>query len=123
MKIVPISILRSPAFLLALASAMVFSIAGIAHAQYGDSGSAGQSSTGQDVTGQREAPRPSEKDKYGIPQEPMDTGYVDQKKRVERASDPASPSKDTHVPEFSRDKEGRPIKDPMYEQGGPIGPN
>jgi hypothetical protein len=105
---------------------MVFCIAGIAHAQYGNSDSAaGQSSTGQGATGQREAPRPSEKDKYGIPkeQEHMDTGYVDQKKRVERASDPASPSKDTHVPEFTRDKEGRPIKDPKDEQGGPIGPN
>lgn len=121
MNTVPISILRSPASLLVLASAMVFSVAGIAHAQYGDSGSAGQSSTDQGAAGQREAPRPSEKDKYDIPK--MDSGYVDQKKRVERASDPASPSKDTHVPEFSRDKEGRPIKDPMYEQGGPIGPN
>jgi hypothetical protein len=48
---------------------------------------------------------------------------VDQQKRVERYKDAASPSKDTHVPDFPVDKEGRPKKDPKYEQGGPIGPN
>lgn len=53
----------------------------------------------------------------------MDTGYVDQKKRDERNKDAASPSSDTHVPDFQKDKEGRPMKDPKYEQGGPIGPN
>jgi hypothetical protein len=56
-------------------------------------------------------------------QKEMDTGYVDQQKRVERNKDGASPSKDTHVPDFKKDKEGRPMKDPKYEQGGPIGPN
>jgi hypothetical protein len=53
----------------------------------------------------------------------MDTGYVDQKKRDERNKDAASPSSDTHVPDFPKDKEGKPMKDPRYEQGGPIGPN
>jgi hypothetical protein len=56
-------------------------------------------------------------------QKEMDTGYVDQKKRDERSKDAASPSSDTHVPDFQKDKEGRPMKDPKYEQGGPIGPN
>jgi hypothetical protein len=56
-------------------------------------------------------------------QKEMDTGYVDQQKRVERNKDGASPSSDTHVPDFKKDKEGRPMKDPKYEQGGPIGPN
>jgi uncharacterized low-complexity protein len=56
-------------------------------------------------------------------QKEMDTGYVDQKKRDERNKDAASPSSDTHVPDFQKDKEGRPMKDPKYEQGGPIGPN
>ncbi len=120
MNIFSISTVPSPASLLVLASAMVFCVAGVAHAQSGDT-----SSTGQSATGQRDALPPSEKDKYGMPKEQkqMDTGYVDQKKRVERNTDPASPSKDSHVPEFQRDKEGRPMKDPKYEQGGPIGPN
>ncbi len=66
------------------------------------------------------------KDKYyGMPKEKeeMDTGYADQKKRSERATDPRSPSPDPHVSDFPRDKKGRPMKDLKEEQGGPIGPN
>jgi hypothetical protein len=66
------------------------------------------------------------KDKYyGMPKEKeeMDTGYVDQKKRSERATDARSPSPDPHVPDFPKDKQGRPMKDLKDEQGGPIGPN
>lgn len=67
-----------------------------------------------------------QKDKYyGMPKdkEEMDMGYVDQKKRVERGSDARSPSPDSHVPDFPKDKKGRPMKDLKEEQGGPIGPN
>jgi hypothetical protein len=53
----------------------------------------------------------------------MDQGQVDQRKRVERGADPKSPSPDSHVPDFPRDKEGKPMKDLKDEQGGPIGPN
>lgn len=103
---------NSLAIALALGVTLGIGTAGVTHAQYGtseQSGATGQSgSTSQSgSTGSKE----------------VDTGYVDQKKRVERGQDPASPSKDPHVPEFSRDKEGKPIKDPKYEQGGPIGPN
>jgi hypothetical protein len=68
----------------------------------------------------------SQKDKYyGMPKdkEEKDMGYVDQKKRVERGSDARSPSPDSHVPDFPKDKKGRPMKDLKEEQGGPIGPN
>jgi hypothetical protein len=106
--------LFSTSSFLALASIAVFSVAGIAQAQYGGSkpgpaNSAGQSSsTGSSSTDSSSG---------------MDTGYVDQEKRVERNKDAASPSKDSHVPDFPVDKEGRPKKDPRYEQGGAIGPN
>lgn len=124
MKLSSKSANRPLALALVIGSALSFSVVGVTHAQYGTSEpgtSAGQGGS----TGQREAAPPSGTDKYGMPKEQqhMDTGYVDQKKRVERNKDPASPSKDPHVPEFQRDKEGRPMKDPMYEQGGPIGPN
>ncbi len=67
-----------------------------------------------------------QKDKYyGMPKEKeeMDTGYVDQKKKAERATDPRSPSPDPHVPDFPKDKAGKPMKDLKDEQGGSIGPN
>ena len=113
MKHSSISANRSLALALALGATLGIGMAGVAHAQYGTSEQSG--STGQSSSAGKSDPTTSK--------EGMDTGYVDQKKRVERGQDPASPSKDAHVPEFPRDKEGKPIKDPKYEQGGPIGPN
>ena len=113
MKHSSISANRSLALALALGATLGIGMAGVAHAQYGTSEQSG--STGQSSSAGKSDPTTSK--------EGMDTGYVDQKKRVERSQDPASPSKDAHVPEFPRDKDGKPIKDPKYEQGGPIGPN
>jgi hypothetical protein len=76
--------------------------------------------------GKEGAAKRGQKDKYyGMPKEKeeLDMGYADQKKRVERAQDPRSPSPDPHVSDFPRDKKGRPMKDLKEEQGGPIGPN
>jgi hypothetical protein len=114
----------------------VFSVAGIAQAQYdgntsGQGSSAGQS--GSSGSGSSDSNRAYGQDNsqptsggtappYGA-EGGVDTGYVDQQKRVERNKDAASPSKDTHVPDFTVEIEGRPKKDPKYEQGGPIGPN
>jgi hypothetical protein len=117
---------RLMASALALASAAIFGMAGIAHAQYGDSSgqgsSAGQSggSAGQSGSAGK---TPSESESLKEGRGGMDQGQVDQRKRVERGADPKSPSPDTHVPDFPRDKEGRPMKDLKEEQGGPIGPN
>lgn len=123
--------LFSTSSFLALASTAIFSVAGIAQAQYGGStsgqgSSAGQSgSTGSSSTGSSGASGQgnSQSTKGGTAGDGMDTGYVDQQKRMERSQDAGSPSKDSHVPDFPVDKEGRPKKDPRYEQGGPIGPN
>jgi hypothetical protein len=130
MKLLSMSIRQSLATTLALAGAAVFSVAGVAHAQYGDNTSSQGSSAGQSgYTGQSAGQGSSQKTPgggpfpYDILEEPLETGYVDQQKREERAKDPASPSKDSHVPDFPVDKEGKPLKDPKYEQGGPIGPN
>jgi hypothetical protein len=117
----------SMASAVALVSAAIFGMAGIAHAQYGDSssgqgGSAGQSGSSAGQSGSAgKTPTESESLKEG--KAGMDQGQVDQRKRVERGADPKSPSPDTHVPDFPRDKEGRPMKDLKEEQGGPIGPN
>ena len=131
---------RSMASALALVSAAIFGIAGIAQAQYGDSssgqgssagqqgsssgqqgGSAGQSSsTGQSGSAGK---TPSESESLKEGRAGMDQGQVDQQKRNERNKDAASPSRESHVPDFPRDKEGRPMKDLKQEQGGPIGPN
>jgi hypothetical protein len=139
--------MRSSASALVLAGTVLLGISGIANAQYG--GTAGQTKenpadysdkkdpvegrTGEGYGGDKdkkgkgaESKKGDQKDKnYGTSKdkEEMDSGYVDQKKRDERSKDGASPSSDTHVPEFKRDKEGRPMKDPKYEQGGSIGPN
>lgn len=120
MKFFHMSAARSLAPALFLTSTIIFSAAGVAQAQYGgsDQGSSAGASSEQGSSTQ-----PSSKDPQDAAKEKMDTGYIDQKKRVERAKDAASPSKDTHVPEFPRDKEGRPIADPSKEQGGSIGPN
>lgn len=120
MKFSSISANRSLVLALIVGGTLGFGVAGVTHAQYDTSG---QGSSAGASNGQGSSTQPSRKDPYSVTKEKMDTGYVDQKKKGERATDPASPSKDTHVPEFSLDKEGKPIKDPMYEQGGPIGPN
>src|SRR5687768_7595 len=130
MKLLSMSVKQSLATTLALAGAAVFSVAGVAYAQYGDNTSGQGSSAGQSgYTGQSAGQGSSQKPQGGGPApydtlgDPVDTGYVDQQKRDERAKDPASPSRDPHVPDFPVDKEGKPLKDPKYEQGGPIGPN
>jgi hypothetical protein len=123
MKSSSTSINRGLASILALTGAVVFSIAGVAYAQYGGGASSGQgSSGGQSGQGSQKGPTGGPAP-YDTLEEPMDSGYVDQEKRVDRAKDPRSPSPEGHVPNFPVDKEGRPIKDPKYEQGGPIGPN
>ncbi|WP_244859749.1 hypothetical protein [Nitrosospira sp. NRS527] len=111
---------------LTLASAAIFSVAGIAQAQYGGSTSGQGSSAGQSgSTGSSSASGQgkSRSTQGGTTNDGMDMGYVDQQKREERSKDAGSPSKDTHVPDFPVDKEGKPKKDPKYEQGGSIGPN
>lgn len=130
------SLNRSLASILALASTAIFSMAGVAYAQYTDNTSGQGSSAGQSGStsgGQKEPsmgatragePSPSgEPFPYDILEDPMQQGYVDQEKRSERNKDPRSPSPEDHVPEFPVDEQGRPLKDPMYQQGGPIGPN
>jgi hypothetical protein len=118
---------RLTASALALASAAIFGMAGIAHAQYGDSSSgqgstAGQSGSSAGQSGSAgKTPTESESLKEG--KAGMDQGQVDQQKRNERNKDAASPSRESHVPDFPRDKEGKPMKDLKDEQGGPIGPN
>lgn len=132
------SINRSLASILALASTAIFSMAGVAYAQYTDNTSGQGSSAGQSGStsgGQKEpsmgatrAGEPSRGESgepfaYDILEEPLQQGYVDQEKRFERNEDPRSPSPENHVPPFPVDEQGRPLKDPKYEQGGPIGPN
>ena len=111
----------------ALVSAAIFGMAGIAHAQYGDSSSGQGSSAGQSGSSAGQSgskgKTPSESESLKEGKAGMDQGQVDQRKRVERAADPKSPSPDAHVPDFPRDKEGKPMKDLKEEQGGPIGPN
>ncbi|SHL39795.1 hypothetical protein SAMN05216428_102269 [Nitrosospira sp. Nsp11] len=131
--------LFSTSSFLALASTAVFSVAGIAQAQYGGSTSGQGSSAGQSGSTSSSSTDSSSASGQGNSQPTsggtakpydatgatggVDTGYVDQQKRDERNRDAASPSKDSHVPDFPVDKEGKPKKDPKYEQGGPIGPN
>ena len=125
---------RSMASALALVSAAIFGIAGIAQAQYGDSSSGQGSSAGQQgsSSGQQSGSggqsgsagkTPSERESLQEGRAGMDQGQVDQQKRNERNKDAASPSRESHVPDFPRDKEGRPMKDLKQEQGGPIGAN
>lgn len=148
MKFSSISTVRSSASALVLAATVFLGISGIANAQSG--GAAGQgkenpadysdkkdpiegrtgegysgSDKGKDgkASGAKKGSQGGKQYETSKDQREMDTGYVDQKKRDERNKDAASPSSDTHVPDFPRDKEGRPMKDPKYEQGGPIGPN
>ena len=112
---------RSLEFTAVMASVAIFSVTGVAYAQYGGTAS-GQSGTTGTAAGTSQQPG---QDPYphDILEEPMDSGYVDQEKRVDRSKDAASPSPETHVPKYPVDKEGRPIKDPEHMQGGPIGPN
>ncbi len=150
MKFSSISTVRSSASALVLAGTVFLGVSGIAHAQGGDASGQGgynkenpadytdkkdpiQGRTGEPYPekgasekGKEGAAKRNPKDKYyGMPKEKeeMDTGYVDQKKRSERAKDARSPSPDAHVPDFPKDKQGRPMKDLKEEQGGPIGPN
>lgn len=137
MKFFHMSIARSLAPALFLTSTVMLSAAGVAHAQYDTSGQRGSSAQGNSAgsssgqggssgtsRGQDRYPQPSDGGgPYGIVKDDMDMGYVDQKKRDERNRDSASPSKDTHVPNFPVDKQGRPLKDLSKEQGGSIGPN
>jgi hypothetical protein len=130
MKFVHMSMVRSLTPVLFVTSTMLFSLSNVAHAQYDASGqgssASGSSSQGTSAgtpNGQNAPTSPSRKDPYDVTKEKMDTGYVDQKKRDERNKDGASPSQDPHVPEFRKDKEGKPMADPSKEQGGPIGPN
>jgi hypothetical protein len=118
---------RLTASALALASAAIFGMAGIAHAQYGDSSSGQGSTAGQSGSSAGQSgsagKTPSESESLKEGKAGMDQGQVDQQKRNERNKDAASPSRDSHVPDFPRDKEGKPMKDLKDEQGGPIGPN
>ena len=140
MKFSSISVMRSSASALILASTVFFGASGIAQAQgkakenpadFSDKKDPIQGHTGEykgssTEKGTEGSMKKGQKDKYyGMPKEKeeMDTGYVDQKKRVERAADPRSPSPDPHVPDFPKDSKGKPMKDPKDEQGGPIGPN
>lgn len=103
--------LFSTSSFLALASMAIFSIAGVAQAQYGGSKPGPANSAGQSgSTGSSGA--------SGQSSDGMDMGYVDQEKKLERSGD-----KGAKVPDFPVDKEGKPKKDPKYEQGGSIGPN
>jgi hypothetical protein len=143
MKFSSISIVRSSASALIVAGTVVLGASGIAYAQggYDKENPADYTDKKDPIQGHTGEPYPergaSEKSKegaakrnpkdkyYGMPKdkEEMDTGYVDQKKRMERAQDPRSPSPDPHVRDFPKDKQGRPMKDLKEEQGGPIGPN
>jgi hypothetical protein len=118
---------RLMASALALASAAIFGMAGIAHAQYGDSSSGQGSTAGQSGSSAGQSgsagKTPSESESLKEGKAGMDQGQVDQQKRNERNKDAASPSRESHVPDFPRDKDGRPMKDLKDEQGGPIGPN
>jgi hypothetical protein len=118
---------RLMASALAVASAAIFGMAGIAHAQYGDSSSGQGSTAGQSGSSAGQSgsagKTPSESESLKEGKAGMDQGQVDQQKRNERNKDAASPSRESHVPDFPRDKDGRPRKDLKDEQGGPIGPN
>ena len=148
MKFSSISTVRSSASALVLAATVFLGISGIANAQSGSAagqkpnpadhsdkkdpieghtgegyGGGGDKGKEGKATGSQKGSQGGKHYEMSKDQREMDTGYVDQQKRVERNKDGASPSSDTHVPDFKKDKEGRPMKDPKYEQGGPIGPN
>ncbi|MDN5752262.1 MAG: hypothetical protein L0H15_03140 [Nitrosospira sp.] len=121
---------RSLALALVIGSTLGLGTAGITHAQYGTSGqgsttgqggSSGQAgSTGQGSSaGQGSTPKSSEKYPYGILEEKIDTGQVDQKIRVERnkSKEPVLP------PPVRKNEKGLVVEDPSQIQGGSIGPN
>ena len=113
MKFSSISANRSLAIALVLGGTLGFSMSGITHAQYGTSGQGGSSGQGSGTSTSGTASSTT-KDSGG---------YVDQKKKGERAKDAASPSNDPHVPDVRLGKDGKPTVDPSQEQGGSIGPN
>jgi hypothetical protein len=148
MKFSSISTVRSSASALVLAATVFLGISGIATAQSGGAtgqgkenpadysdkkdpieGHTGEGYSGSDkgkdgkASGTKKGSQGGKQYEMSKDQKEMDTGYVDQKKRDDRNKDGASPSSDTHVPDFKKDKDGKPMKDPKYEQGGPIGPN
>ena len=117
MKFSSISANRSLAIALLLGGTLGFSMSGVTHAQYGTSGQSGSTGESSSVTSTSGA-------KSGTTKDGKDSGgYVDQKKKGERAKDAASPSNDPHVPDVRLGKDGKPTVDPSQEQGGSIGPN
>ena len=125
MKLSSTSLNRGLASILALTGAAVFSLASVAYAQQSGDTAGQRSSGGQSgYSGQGSQKGPDGGPfPYDILEDPMDMGYVDQEKRVDRANDPRSPSPESHEPNFPVDAQGRPLKDPTHQQGGPIGPN
>jgi len=111
-----ISANRSLALAMVLGSTLAFSVAGVAHAQYGTSGQS--SSTGQDSA------KPSTSSggaASGSTSGGADSGgYVDAEKRVDR-----SKNKPANLPDVNLGKDGKPsVANPArQEQGGSIGPN
>ena len=116
MKFSSISANRSLAIALLLGGTLGFSMSGITHAQYGTSGQGSSTGQGSGTTSTNGATSGTTKDGKDS------GGYVDQKKKGERAKD-TSPSNDPHVPDVRLGKDGKPTVNPGQEQGGSIGPN
>lgn len=121
MKLFSISTIKSPASALVFASTIMLAASGVAQAQSSGNTSGGTTAGQGSAAGQQPASGETDAavDPWGILDEGIDHGVVDQEKRVERNVDPRSPSPDDHV-DIRYEKE---IKDPDKEQGGPIGPN
>jgi hypothetical protein len=124
----PTSIPRLKAAVLAVSSVMAFSVAGVAHSQYGGSASGqGGSSAGQGgssgssggSSGQAKPKDSSGVGGYGVLDKGVESGKVDQRIRVERnkGTDPSVP------PPVKRNEKGKVTEDPDNMQGGSIGPN
>lgn len=116
MKFSSIPANQSLAIALLLGGTLGFSMSGITHAQYGTSGQGGSTGQGNATTSTGGATSGAKDGKDS-------GGYVDQKKKAERAKDGASPSNDPHVPDVRLGKDGKPTVNPSQEQGGSIGPN
>ena len=116
MKFFSLSANRSLAIALLLGGTLGFSMSGITHAQYGTSGQGSSTGQGSGTTSTNGATSGTTKDGKDS------GGYVDQKKKGERAKD-TSPSNDPHVPDVRLGKDGKPTVSPSQEQGGSIGPN
>lgn len=103
---------RSLALALVVGSILGLGTAGITHAQYGTSGQGS-------AAGQGSTPKSSEKYPYGILEEKIDTGQVDQKIKRERAKGEEM----VVPPPVRKNEKGQVIEDPSQIQGGSIGPN